>query len=314
MTPTAPSASSPPSDPDARDPARRLRRMARLCAALVLAIITLSAWLRLARSGIGCADWPACYGAVWQAAAPALPAGAETSATVLAVRLAHRVLAVAALVLIVVMLASAWPPRRHGWRPALEAGALLAVTLGLAVLGALGAQSLLPAVALGNLLGGFAMLALSLRLASGRPIDAGTGARVWLWVAFGLVLLETALGGLASASGSLLACDGLTDCWAKAQDDPAWSALNPWHAPALGGGAGVQWAHRLGSWLVLLLAAPLAWRLRPHDRRGAAAVLACLLLQAALGPLMASAGYPMALVLAHNLLAAFTLALLARWL
>ena len=170
------------------------------------------------------------------------------------------------------------------------------------------------ALAVGNLLGGIPMLALSLRLASGRPIDAGTGARVWLWAAFGLVLLETALGGLASASGSLLACDGLSDCWAKAQDGPAWSALNPWHAPALGGGAGVQWAHRLGSWLVLLLAAPLAWRLRPHDRRGAAAVLACLLLQAALGPLMASAGYPMALVLAHNLLAAFTLALLARWL
>lgn len=314
MTPLACGPNDPAANANATRAVRRLSRMAWLCAALVLAITLLSAWLRLAKSGLGCADWPGCYGELWRATAGTVPAAVEASKTVLAVRLAHRVLAVAALVLIVIMLATAWPPRRHGGRAAFEAAALLGVTLALALLGALGAQSLLPAVALGNLLGGFAMLALSLRLASGRPIDAGTGARVWLWAAFGLVLLETALGGLASASGSLLACDGLSDCWAEAQDGPAWSALNPWHAPALGGGAGVQWAHRLGSWLVLLLAAPLAWRLRPHDRRGAAAVLACLLLQAALGPLMASAGYPMALVLAHNVLAAFTLALLARWL
>lgn len=317
MTPIALSASSPPPNaepPESRDTMRRLRRMAWVCAALVLAITTLSAWLRLTKAGIGCTDWPACYGAVWASAAPALPASAEPSATVLAVRLTHRVLALAALVLIVVMLGSAWPPRRHGWRPALETGALLAVTLGLAVLGALGAQSPLPAVALGNLLGGFAMLALSLRLASGRPVGAQAGTRAWLWAVFVLMLLETALGGLASASGSLLACDGTGDCWAKAQGSPAWSALNPWHTPVPGGSAGVHWTHRLGGWAVLLLAAPLAWRLRAHDGYGAAALLAALALQAVLGPLMASAAYPMALVLAHNALAALMLALPARWL
>ena len=247
MTPIALSASSPPPNaepPESRDSMRRLRRMAWVCAALVLAITTLSAWLRLTKAGIGCTDWPACYGAVWASAAPALPASAEPSATVLAVRLTHRVLALAALVLIVVMLGSAWPPRRHGWRPA----------------------------------------------------------------------LETALGGLASASGSLLACDGIGDCWAKAQGSPAWSALNPWHTPVPGGSAGVHWTHRLGGWAVLLLAAPLAWRLRAHDGYGAAALLAALALQAVLGPLMASAAYPMALVLAHNALAALMLALPARWL
>ena len=111
MTPIALSASSPPPNaepPESRDSMRRLRRMAWVCAALVLAITTLSAWLRLTKAGIGCTDWPACYGAVWASAAPALPASAEPSATVLAVRLTHRVLALAALVLIVVMLGSAW--------------------------------------------------------------------------------------------------------------------------------------------------------------------------------------------------------------
>lgn len=313
MTPVAPRARSHRPALPAGGAPPRLRRMAWLCAALVLAITTLSAWLRLTKTGIGCADWPACYGAVWQTAPAALPSGAPASGATLAVRLAHRVLAVAALVLIVVMLATAWPPRRHGWRVALENAALLAVTLGLAVLGALGAQSLLPAVALGNLLGGFAMLALCLRLAAHHRIAASAGPRAWLWLAFGLMVLETALGGLASASGSLLACDGMSDCWAQAQRQ-GWSALNPWQAPAPTGSAGVQWAHQLGAWVVLLLTAPLAWRLRAQDGPGAAVLLACLALQAVLGPWMAAAAYPMAGVLAHNVLAALTLAVLARWL
>ncbi len=312
MTPIARGPNDPAPNPNTALAARRLRRMAWLCAALVLAITLLSAWLRLAKSGIGCADWPGCYGELWRATAGAVPAAVEASKTVLAVRLAHRVLAVAALVLIVVMLATAWSPRRHGGRTALETTALLGVTLALAVLGALGAQSLLPAVALGNLLGGFAMLALSLRLAAPQRIEASVGTRAWLWVAFGLMVLETALGGLASASGSLLACDGMTDCWAQAQRQ-GWSALNPWRAPAPDGSASVQWAHQLGAWVVLLLTAPLAWRLRAQDGRGAGVLLACLALQAVLGPWLAAAAYPMAGVLAHNVLAALTLALLARW-
>ncbi len=313
MTPLACGPNDPAANANATRAVRRLSRMAWLCAALVLAITLLSAWLRLAKSGLGCADWPGCYGELWRATAGTVPAAVEASKTVLAVRLAHRVLAVAALVLIVIMLATAWPPRRHGGRAAFEAAALLGVTLALALLGALGAQSLLPAVALGNLLGGFAMLALALRLAVPCPIKARAGTRAWLWVAFGLALLETALGGLASASGSLLACDGMTDCWAQAQRQ-GWSALNPWQAPAPDGSAGVQWAHRLGAWVVLLLTAPLAWRLRAQDGRGAGVLLACLALQAMLGPWMAGAGYPMAGVLVHNVLAALTLALLARWL
>ena len=39
-----------------------LRRLALLCAVMVLAVTSLSAFLRLSKAGLGCADWPACYG------------------------------------------------------------------------------------------------------------------------------------------------------------------------------------------------------------------------------------------------------------
>ena len=247
-----------------------LQRMAWVCAVMVLAITSLSAFLRLSKYGLDCDPWPQCYAQAQQdsAAGPAVnqPSGAEAAA-----RLAHRVIASAALLLVLVMLMTALASRPTLWPEGRLTLGLLALALFLAVLGRWTAQSQLPAVTLGNLLGGFAMLALSLRLASGRPVGAQAGTRAWLWAVFVLMLLETALGGLASASGSLLACDGTGDCWAKAQGSPAWSALNPWHTPVPGGSAGVHWTHRLGGWAVLLLAAPLLSSMFAAAARRAAA-------------------------------------------
>ena len=80
-----------PPAPAADPGARWLRRLAWVCAALVLAIILLSATLRLAKSGIGCAPWPQCYGAAQAGAV------AQAPDALAPVRAAHRVLAVAAL-------------------------------------------------------------------------------------------------------------------------------------------------------------------------------------------------------------------------
>ena len=42
---------------------RLLHRAAAVGVVLTFAVIVASAWLRLAQVGLGCADWPACYGA-----------------------------------------------------------------------------------------------------------------------------------------------------------------------------------------------------------------------------------------------------------
>ena len=295
-----------PPAPAADPGARWLRRLAWVCAALVLAIILLSATLRLAKSGIGCAPWPQCYGAAQAGVV------AQASDALAPVRAAHRVLAVAALGLVLVMLAIGLGGRPRWRQDSGEALALLGVTLFLALLGPFSAGSVLPAVALGNLLGGFAMLALCVRLAARRRIG-GAGARTWAWLLALAVLAQVVLGGLASATGSILSCDGLADCAAAAQGQ-SWAALWPWRAPGSAPGAPVQWLHRLAAWGVLALGVPLAWRRPRQGDRGAGLLLACLLAQIVLGPAMVSAHFPMALVLAHNALAACTLALAARWL
>lgn len=294
--------------------ARWLARLAWLGAALVLAITLLSATMRLTKSGIGCMPWPQCYGAQVGGAAARAPAAVPAATDPLApVRTAHRVLAVATLLLVVALLALALAGRPRWQAGSGEALALLAVTLFLALLGPFSARSTLPAVVLGNLLGGFAMLALCVRLAARRRIDGSRVLRAWLWLFAALVLAQVVLGGLASATESILSCDGLAECQAAAQGQ-SWAALNPWRTLGSAPGAPVQWLHRWLAWVVVALGLPLAWRLLWRDGWGAGLLLACLLTQLVLGPAMTNAGFPLALVLAHNLLAALTLALAARWL
>lgn len=303
------------SSPSAARNRRLLVRLARVCMILVLAITTLSAAMRLTKAGVGCAPWPQCYGqAASQSAGGADPA--PLSDALVAERLAHRVLALAALALIVVMLALALRAGPGLGRERLETALLLAVTLFLAVLGRLGAQSPLPAIALGNLLGGFAMLALCLRLAARRPVAAGGFLRAGLWLVFLLLLAQVLLGGMASATQSILDCQGWVEC-AQAIQGQSWGVLDPWRRPEAAGaaaGAPVQWLHRLGAIVVLLAGLALAWALRHHDARGAALLAVGLLAQFALGTLLAASGFAFGLVLLHNVLAALLLALVARWL
>ena len=102
-----------PYDAAMDDSARRgelLRRMAWAVLALVLAIAALSAFIRLDRAGLGCADWPACYGRALSAAPWAEGAG------VAAARLLHRIVASTALLVVLVMALGALSLRREDAR------------------------------------------------------------------------------------------------------------------------------------------------------------------------------------------------------
>lgn len=294
-----------------------LRRLALLCTALVLAITSLSAYIRLERAGLSCAGWPACYGERLRVAQQGLTASAPEHGAATVARFAHRVIASAALLLVVTMLVVCWtakPARRAEGGVAL---ALLALALALAVLGRWSSDARIPAVAIGNLLGGFAMLALSWRLA--REGGATLATRTRVWAAFGALLLaaQVALGGLVSASFAATSCGGFSECLTAAQGVP-WSALDPWREPVLTGappvnpsGALVQVLHRIAAFAVLVVVAPLAigaWR---GGRRIAGALLLALLgCTLLIGLAIATRGTTLALALAHNLAAALLLATL----
>ncbi|MBL0090483.1 MAG: COX15/CtaA family protein [Ideonella sp.] len=304
---------------------RVLSLLARWCVVLMLATIALSAFMRLAQAGLGCEGWPACYGQALRAlqAGAAAPAPALAPHGVAAARLGHRVVASLALVLVLAMVMITLRARPALQRERALSLALLGSALGLAVLGIVTPGARLPAVVVGNLLGGFAMLAISWRLAWPRPTEPASAPRgngIVVLCLVGLVL-QIALGALVSGGHAALACQGLADCARATQASGwDWGVLNPWREPLLSaappfnaGGALLQWLHRL---LALLLLPGLAWVALACWRRGhgaaAAALLVLMLLQASLGPLLVAAGLPMAMVLAHNLVAALMLATLAR--
>lgn len=282
--------------------------LALICLAAMAATVVLSAYLRLAQAGLGCADWPACYAqALRDAAAGALrPAAGATAA---AARLAHRVLATIVLAGALAMLFLTL--RAGGRRARGAAAALLALALALAALGIVTPGARAPAVTLGNLLGGFAMLALCARLAAGPRDPALPGLGGWGWAGIAVLTLQIALGAQVGATYAGLSCPGLGECLRNAAGGD-WQALSPWRAPVADAGgalhrsaAPVLLAHELGALValaVIALLGALAWRRR--RRVGAVALYVLAAAQAALGPLVQAAGLPLAGVLLHNAIAA----------
>lgn len=312
-----------------------LKRMATLCAVLILAITSISAYLRLSSVGLGCADWPQCYGqnlrqAQQGSAAKVAKSAAESAATTGA-RMVHRVVAVAALLLIIVMAMACFTAKPVLWRAGWMALGLLALALFLAVLGRWSSGARVPAVAIGNLLGGFAMLALCWRLrqeVSGATQSAPvadtalpsgqTRMRAWAWLGVGVLLCQIALGGLVSAGYASLSCTGLPGCGAGLSADITAASLDPWREavfaatakpPANPAGASAHMAHRYGTLASLLVLLPLGLAaLRGGRRRTGWLILTLLVVQIELGLLMVALSLPLGGALAHNLIGTLLLA------
>jgi cytochrome c oxidase assembly protein subunit 15 len=294
-----------------------LRRLAWLCAVTVLAVTSLSAFIRLSNAGLGCADWPQCYGERGLTSATATAVRSDEVTATIVARIAHRVMAVLALLLIVVLIMVCFGdhPRLRGQGSI--ALALLALALFLAVLGRWSSGSRVPAVSIANLIGGFAMLALSLRLAMGSAAAPAPRQRVAVFVALLLLVAQVALGGLVSASHAGLSCVGWSDCAAAARA-VSWSTLDPWRAPVLSAappfnaaGSLPQSIHRVMALLLIPVLLALAIRARRGGRpRIAATLIALLAAQLIAGLAMAQGSLPLGLALLHNLLAACLLATL----
>lgn len=298
-----------------RTPAHLIRWLAAGGALIVLLVTTTSALLRVSGAGLGCADWPACYGRTDERRDPPRLA-----------RLLHRVAAsgAGAVVLGIGLLAIA-QPRRH--RHELAVFTVLAgLALGLATLGRATPGALVPAVAMGNVLGGMLMASLLAWLALGNrsrgersgaePADGSGRASGWLrWLAalaLALAFIAIALGVMTSASYSGLACPGLPACTGNGSASD-WDAadLDPWRLAA--GSPTIHMAHRAAAVLAGAAALALAWSIGRLDRAGQRLrnlLLAALALQFLLGIGLVELGLPLPLAVLHNLGAAALLLVL----
>ncbi len=276
---------------------------------LVLLITTTSAYIRLSQAGFGCTDWPACYGS--GAASPAAGQLIPERSPLFWARALHRVAASAAGIVLLLILFLGWDALRGAW----ERGAAVA-TVGLAgFLAWLGqiTPSPLPAVTIGNLLGGMALFALLWWLHQGSRAT-GAGAAVHR-LALAALTVQIALGGMIGARRAVLACDTLPKCAGRWWPDADWRLFDPFFAsPAADVGSAalgaLVMAHRYGA---LLVAAMLGVLALGAIRRGPGAaargwfLLGVLGLQGVLGASMTVAQFPLPLMLLHNLCAALLL-------
>lgn len=262
--------------------------LARGCVLLLFAVAALSATLRLSHA---------------PQAEPLL-----SQAVVDVVRGAHRLSASAALLVIVAMLWAALRRQPGRWTSAALPATLLALALALAVLGVATPGARLPAITLGNLLGGWLMLALAWRLAG--PAH-GRGVGGLAAVTASLLLAQAALGAMGGASVAGAGCGGLGECLQRAADG-GWplSALDPWREPAGAVAASTARMLHVGTAVLLLpLAAGVALAAARLGRRDEATrVLALLAALALLGVGVAAFAWPWPAALAHSLAGALLLA------
>jgi cytochrome c oxidase assembly protein subunit 15 len=277
---------------------------------LVLVIITASAYIRLSQSGLGCADWPACYGR--SIAMP--PAGQliPERTSLFWARTLHRLSASSIGILLLLIVFLGWDALQGAaTRRAAIAAVLLAALL--AWIGMI-TPSKLPAVTIGNLLGGMAMFALLWWLY--QPGRVAGGARTLRRLALAALALQIALGAMIGARHVALACLTLPACaggwWPDATD---WRLFNPFFAlsdsdPGSAAREALVMAHRYGALLVATLLCVLGVKAIRRGARAAAGgwlLLGMLGLQLLLGAGMVLAHFPLPLALLHNLGAALLL-------
>lgn len=315
-----------------------VRRLALLGVALCLVVVVLGAWVRLTDAGLGCPDWPGCYGHV-------TPAGAERNEGKIESytpgweydsgkawrEMIHRYAATALGFIIVLITAIAIAYRRERPVSIPLAVSLLVVVVLQGTLGAFTVWWLVkPLVVVLHLIGGLTTLSLlfwmwlnmrrTTRLVE--PVPGATrsatldGARRMAIVATVIVAFQIMLGGWTSSNYAAVACPDLPKCqqqwWPEGMDFSEAFVL--WRGLDINYTGGVlehparvaiHFTHRLGAIvasLAVLFAAWLAITRAPTDlvRRAGYWAIGALGIQLLVAFLMILKAFPLSLAAGHN--------------
>lgn len=315
---------------------RVMGRWALLATLLAVVVVMLGAWTRLVDAGLGCPDWPGCYGFL------SVPQSDI-----------HIAIAEARFPDSPVDVAKGWPEMIHRY----AAGTLGLIVFGLAgygirhrkigvpvklpmflagfilLQGAFGMWTvtlkLWPQIVALHLLGGFTTLSLltllTLRLRANKrsPEPEQTPAlarlRRWLYGGLALVILQIALGAWTAANYAAVACPELPMCqgqWWPAMDFQHGFDVTQSVGPNYLGGqltaegrVAIHVSHRIGAMIVLVYFAGLLaafWRTVGQTSYRMPLGLVALVLgtQIALGLANVAFHFPLAVAVAHNIMGA----------
>ncbi|MDP2397938.1 MAG: COX15/CtaA family protein [Burkholderiales bacterium] len=310
------------------------RKLAWFAVAFTFVVVVVGAYVRLADAGLGCPDWPGCYGEMTphHARGDIAKAVEEQGGTHGPVSMSkawkemfHRYIAGGLGLLILVIAAIAWLRRRElGQSPALAVG-ILGLLIFQAALGMWTVTLLLkPVIVTLHLLGGMALLALlawlALRQQVPPPLPAAvTKLRPLGILALLVVIAQIALGGWVSTNYAALACTDFPTChgeWLPQMDfRHGFQLVRELGKTATGAHlsydaiTAIHWTHRVGALVTLAVVGWLALLLlrSPASARLGAMLLAVLLAQVILGIANVLGGLPLLLAAAHNAGAAILL-------
>ena len=288
------------------------RRLCLVGALLAATVIILGAWVRLTDAGLGCPDWPGCYGHLYpQADHPFTKALHE---------MIHRYFASSLGIIVASLLVWASWRRRDPKQP-VALVAVLAVLV--CVQAALGRSTvtllLIPLIVTSHLLGGLTTLGLLCWLSLDPPREALSAREIRLrpfaLAALGVLTLQIALGGWTSTNYAAVACPDLPTCrqsWWPPMDYRnafvLWRGLNVnYEGGVLADPArvAIHFTHRLGAVVAGITLTSLgvvaALRARRRRLRVAGGMLAAaVLLQISLGASTVHWGVPLPLATLHN--------------
>ena len=313
-------------------PVGRMQALLMVTLFLTFDLVLFGSFTRLSDSGLGCPDWPGCYGSATPigakaqigAAQAAMPTGPVTHGKAW-VEMVHRYLATGVGVLIVVLTLSSWLTRKarghsHGINPWWPTVTLVWVC----IQGAFGAltvtMKLFPAIVTLHLLGGYVLLALLAGQTAALRMRAQQKSRVllpasgyvWLATALGLLVVQALSGAWVSTNYAVLACTEFPQCQGSWWPDMDFSGgFELWRPLGLAADGtairfqaltAIHFSHRLLAGLTFLVVGALAVHLSRHPglQRHAKWLGGLLLLQAVTGISNVVLGWPLLAAVLHT--------------
>ncbi len=312
---------------------RLFNRLIYVATILTLCVVVLGAYVRLSDAGLGCPDWPGCYGTLTVPQSEAAIQHAQTAYPGSPVEhhkawkeMIHRYFAGTLGLLVLAIFVLGWRARKainvSPWLPTL----LLFLVIFQAMLGMWTVTLLLkPAVVTAHLIGGMSTLALLTWMmhrhwgvASGRLLQSGS-LRFWVRGALVILFLQIFLGGWTSTNYAALACTDFPTCHGAWFPDMDFANAFHWirelgqdtegKALQLSAFTAIQWTHRVGALVTFIYLGLLGWRLlsQPQLKGLAYIMLTLLIVQIGLGVANLVLHLPLVLAVAHNMGAALLL-------
>jgi cytochrome c oxidase assembly protein subunit 15 len=310
------------------------RRLCLVATLVALCVVVMGAWVRLSHAGLGCPDWPGCYGHLTvgeavenaqhaNAAFPERPLEPEKALK----EMIHRYFASGLGLLIIGIAVVAWFNRRDPAQPMRLPGLLVALVVFQGLLGMWTVTLLVkPLIVTAHLVGGLATLSLlwwlALRVDRTTRPPGERGLRRLALVGLVVLAVQILLGGWVSTNYSALACPDFPTCQRSFWPDMDFKdAFILWRGLGIDYEGGVldhparvaiHFVHRIGAVITALVLGFLAWRaIRSGQSRAvrlAGTALAVLLVvQWTVGPVMVLKALPLELATLHNGVAALLL-------